>query len=76
MIKDYQQYNLFFEVYRIRILQLVSEVLIRHDPLILALEEMMKDNNQFLLVFDMIRMKIEFTSQRSMQMLGIKPEEI
>ncbi len=48
----------------------------RQDPLILALEEMMKNNNQFFCVFDMIHMKIEFTSQRSLQMLGIKPEDL
>lgn len=47
-----------------------------NDTQILALEKQMEQNNQFLLVFDMIHMKIEFTSQRSFQMLGIKPEEI
>ena len=37
---------------------------------------MMKNNNQFFFVFDMINMKIEFTSQGSHQMLGIKPEDL
>ena len=48
----------------------------RHDPLILALEEMMKNNNQFFSVFDMLHMKIEFVSQGSIKMLGIKPEDL
>jgi DNA-binding CsgD family transcriptional regulator len=73
MINDNQRYNLFFEF-----IKTFSPVgfkgIDRQDPLILALEELMKSNNQFFLVFDHINMKIEFTSQRSYQMLGIKPE--
>jgi DNA-binding CsgD family transcriptional regulator len=75
MIKDYQKYNLFFEF-----IETFSPVgfkgIDRQDPLILALEEMTKINNQFFLIFDMIGMKIEFTSQRSHQMLGIIPEDL
>jgi hypothetical protein len=75
MSRGYQQYDLFFDF-----LQAFSSVgfqgIDRNDPLILALEEMTKINNQFFLIFDMIRMKIEFTSQRSHQMLGIKPEDL
>ena len=75
MINDYQRYNLFFEF-----IETYSSIgfrgINRHDPLILALEEMTKINNQFFLVFDMIHMKIEFTSQGSNQMLGIKPEDL
>jgi DNA-binding CsgD family transcriptional regulator len=37
---------------------------------------MMKLNNQFLAVFDMIRMKIEFVSQGSFQLRGIRPEDL
>jgi hypothetical protein len=73
MINDNQRYDLFFEF-----IKTFSPVgfkgIDRQDPLILALEELMKINNQFFLVFDHINMKIEFTSQRSLQMLGIKPE--
>jgi len=75
MIGDYRQYNLIFEF-----IETYSSVgfkgIDRQDPLILALEEMMKINNQFFLIFDQIHMKIEFTSQRSYQMLGIKPEHL
>ena len=75
MIRDYKHYGLFFEF-----IQAYSSVgfkgIDRNDPLILALEEMMKINDQFFLIFDMIRMKIEFTSLRSHQMLGIKSEDL
>ena len=69
------EYNLFFDL-----LKPYSSVgfkgIDRHDPLILSLEEMMKQNNQFLSVFDMIRMKTEFVSQGSIKMLGVKPEDL
>jgi DNA-binding CsgD family transcriptional regulator len=75
MIKEYQQYNLFFEF-----IETFSSVgfngIDRNHPLILALEKMSENNNQFLSVFDMVRMKTEFASQRSIKMLGIKPEEL
>jgi DNA-binding CsgD family transcriptional regulator len=44
--------------------------------LMLELEEMMKENNQFFYVADMVRMKFQFTSLRSKEMLGIEPEEL
>jgi hypothetical protein len=75
MIKDYQQYHLF-----LKFIETYSPVGFKgidtHDPLILSLEEIMKNNNQFFIIFDMIHMKIEFTSLRSHQMLAIKPEEL
>jgi hypothetical protein len=75
MIKDYRQYDLFFEF--IETYSLVGfKGINRNDALILSLEELMKSNNQFFCVFDMLHMKIEFTSQGSIQMLGIKPEEL
>jgi DNA-binding CsgD family transcriptional regulator len=48
----------------------------RHDPLILVLEEMMDGNNQYLSVFDMLRMKTLFVSQGSLKYLGVKPEDL
>jgi len=75
MIKDHRQYDLFFEF--IETYSLVGfKGINRHDPLVLALEEMMKSNNQFLSVFDMLRMKTEFVSQGCIQMLGINPEDL
>lgn len=73
MRKSSGQYKLFFEF-----LETFSAVgfteIDRNDPLVVALEAQTKINDQFFLVFDVIRMKIEFTSQRSLQMLGIKHE--
>jgi DNA-binding CsgD family transcriptional regulator len=75
MIKESGKYNLFYEF-----IEAYSpsgfKGIDRHDPLILALEEMMKTNNQFLSVFDMLHMKTEFVSQGCIQMLGIKPEDL
>lgn len=48
----------------------------RNDPLILELEEFTKTNNQFFYIADVVRMKFEFTSLRSKEMLGIEPEEL
>ena len=73
MKKDHQEYSIFFEF-----IESYSPAgfkgIDRHDPFIVSLEEVMKNNNQFFCVFDMINMKVEFTSQRSYQMLSIKPE--
>jgi DNA-binding CsgD family transcriptional regulator len=75
MIKEYQPYDLFFEF-----IKAYSSVgfrgINRQDTLILVLEEMMKGNNQFFCIFDMLNMRMEFTSQGSLQMLGIKPDEL
>jgi DNA-binding CsgD family transcriptional regulator len=75
MIRDCGQYNLFFEV-----IKTYSSVgfkgIDRQDPLILSLEEMLKNNNQFLTIFDMLNMKNEFTTLGSIQMLGVKPEDL
>jgi hypothetical protein len=73
MIKKYRQYDLFFEF-----IHTYSPVgfrgINRQDALILALEEMMQSNNQFFCVFDMINMKMEFSSHGSLQLLAIRPE--
>jgi hypothetical protein len=75
MNKEDDQYSLFLEF-----LETYSHVgfkgIDRSDPLILSLEETMKINNQFFYVFDMNNMKVEFTSKRSYQMFGIKPEDL
>jgi len=72
---DSRDYSLLFEF-----IETYSSVgfkgIDRHDHLVLSLEEMMKNNNQFFNVFDMLRMKSEFVSMRSLQMLGINPEEL
>ena len=75
MNRGYQNYDLFFEFTK-TYSSVGFKGIDRQDPLILALEEMMKINNQFILIFDQINMKIEFTSQRSLQMLGIQPGDL
>jgi DNA-binding CsgD family transcriptional regulator len=68
-------YNLFF-----KFIQTYSpsgfKGINRNDPLMLELEKMTEANNQFFYISDLIRMKIEFTSQRSYQMLGINPDDV
>jgi len=48
----------------------------RKDPLILELEEMMEINDQFLYIADLIHIKVIFTSKRSINMIGIEPDEV
>jgi DNA-binding CsgD family transcriptional regulator len=48
----------------------------RNDPLLLQLEGVTEDNNQFFLIADTIKLKIIWISQRSTQMFGITPEEL
>jgi len=73
MIKDQGHYSLFFDF-----IKTYSSVgfkgINRQDPLILSLEETLKDNNQFLMIFDMLHMKNEFTTLGSIQIMGIEPE--
>jgi DNA-binding CsgD family transcriptional regulator len=75
MRKDSGNYQLFFDF-----IEYYSPVgftgINRNDPLILALEKMMENNNQFFLIFDMIRMKVGFSSKGSKELLGIGPEDI
>jgi len=72
---DYSPYDLFLE-FKKTYSPVGFKGIDRRDPLIVSLEEMMKLNNQFLAVFDMISMKIEFASQGSIQLRGISPEDL
>jgi DNA-binding CsgD family transcriptional regulator len=45
-------------------------------PLILELEKMMQKNDQFFYFGDMLQMKVIYTSKRSIDMIGIPPEEV
>jgi DNA-binding CsgD family transcriptional regulator len=47
-----------------------------NDRLMEELENQMGINNQFLYIADTIKMKVIFTSKRSIQMIGIEPEEV
>lgn len=69
------QYSLFFEF--IKAYSPAGFIGInRHDPLILSLEAMMDENNQYLSVFDVLRMKPLFVSQGIIKYLGVKPENL
>lgn len=74
MTEDSRRYDLFF-----RFIETYMPVgfrnIDRNDPLVLEVEEMTADNNQFFFVADMLRIKVEFTSQGSRRILGIDPEE-
>ena len=48
----------------------------RENPLLLQLEETTEIHNQFFSVADMIRAKIVWASNRSTQMIGIRPGEL
>jgi DNA-binding CsgD family transcriptional regulator len=46
------------------------------DSLMLELEQVMEKNNQFIYIADIIQMKVIYTSKRSMQMIGVEPEDV
>ena len=46
------------------------------DSLMMELENVMEKNNQFLYIADIIQMKVIFTSNRSIEMIGITQEEV
>ncbi len=75
MTEENRSYELFFRFIQTYLPAGFKDI-DRHDPLILELEEFTKTNNQFFYVADMVRMKFEFTSLRSKEMLGIEPEEL
>lgn len=75
MNEEYLRYRLFFKFIK-TFSPIGFQGIDRHDPLVLELDEMMKINNQFLSIFDMLRMKTLFVSQGCMRMLGVQPEEL
>jgi len=46
------------------------------NPLLQELEEILKKNDQFFFVGDILKMKIIFSSARSKQMFGVEPENV
>lgn len=75
MRTTYQDYSLF-----IKFIKTYAPVGFKgidpDDTLMLELEIMTENNDQFFYVADTIQMKILFTSKRSTQMIGISPEEL
>jgi hypothetical protein len=72
---DNQDYSLFLKFID-TFLPVGYEGIDRNDPLLQQLEILMEDNDQFFYVADIIRLKVIFTSNRSIKMIGIKPEEV
>jgi hypothetical protein len=64
--KDYSLFLKFLETYTPVGFQGIE----RNDPLMIEIEELMEENNQFFYIADIIQMKVLFTSMRSTQMIG------
>jgi DNA-binding CsgD family transcriptional regulator len=45
------------------------------DPIMLKLEELMEENDQFFSLADLGKMQFVYNSRRSIKMIGVKPEE-
>ena len=75
MDRDSRGYDLFYEFKKVYESVGFRDI-DRHDHLIMTLEEIMDENNQYLSVFDMLRMKTLFVSQGSIKLLGVKPEDL
>lgn len=46
------------------------------DSLIIEMNKMLEKNNQFFFVCDLIKMKILFTSNQSVEMIGVEPKNV
>ena len=46
------------------------------DPIIQRLDEVMEENDQFMLVMDLTEVKIVYTSKRSIEMVGVEPANL
>lgn len=75
MEADFQGYDLFYQFIN-AYAPFGFRGIDRNNPLVLRLEDMMEQNNQYFFIADLFQAKILFTSKRSMQMIGIKPEEL
>ena len=47
-----------------------------YDSLIIEMDKMLEKNNQFFFVCDLIKMKILFTSNQSIKMIGVEPKNV
>ena len=47
-----------------------------NDPLIVELENMMEQDDQFFYIADLIEIKILYTSRRSKEIMGVEPEDL
>jgi len=72
MSKDYSLFFKFLETYSPTGFKGIDE----EGKLMLELEEIMQENNQFFYIADLIQMKVIYTSKRSTLMIGIDPAEV
>jgi hypothetical protein len=70
--KSYNLYSKFLETYT----PVGFRGIQRNDPVVVELEEMTEANDRFFYIADMIRLEILFTSNRSVQMVGMEPEKL
>lgn len=75
MKNDIQDYNLVLKLIKLHG-PLGFKDIHTTDPLMLELEYMMDQNDQFFYIGDAVRIKILYTSKRSTKMLGIEPANI
>ena len=68
-------YNLFFRFIE-KFTPSGFQSIDRDDPLIIRIEEMTHRNNQFFHISDLVGGNLLFTSERSLQMTGIPPDEL
>lgn len=75
MIDSSNEYSLFFKFID-KYISSGFEGIDPGDPLMLKLEAMMKKNNQFFYMGDVLQFQIKYTSKRSYQMFGIESEKL
>jgi len=71
-LRSYSLFYKFIEAYAPRGFKGID----RNDALVLELEDLTENNNQFFFAADIIQIKINFTSNRSIQIIGVEPNEI
>ena len=74
MVKSYS-YNIFFDFIE-SYLPAGFLNINPDDPIMVKLEELMEENDQYLQVFDLGQMKFLYTSKRVFQLIGATPEDI
>jgi hypothetical protein len=75
MVKGNQSYDLFLKFFD-RYAPVAFKGIDPADPLVVDLENLTEKNDQFFYVGALTKMEILFVSKRSVQMMGIKPEDL
>jgi hypothetical protein len=75
MISDNNKYGLFLE-FAETYAPVAFKGIDREDPLVVRIEELTKYYNQFFIIVDLIQLRILFTSKRSVEMIGIEPDDV